>query len=103
MSRLLGQRAIHPTWCDGGDHAEVAREMGDDVEPAHYTTAGDTGRLTVTIEQPVELGAGRGGPVVTLDGLSADDSERYLVKMTSTDARTVAAMLLRAADKIELS
>jgi hypothetical protein len=84
-----------PDWCEGEDHREVAVDLQD--VPRHFRSIGYINRWQVTI---LRDGLQVGGPTyVELSG--CDDDRLYAAVLDSGQARSVAAMLLRAADEIE--
>src|ERR1700761_5895486 len=93
---LRGQQNC-PDWCAGSDHLRVSEECAG-ADPQHFREVGQIGRFEVAIIKPFELGGG--APIIEVNGCDESFSTRYFMALRSIDARSVAAMLIKAADEI---
>lgn len=91
-----------PEWCNGGDHEPLI--PGEPVE--HWTSVGDFHDARkvweVTIAQPVDVSPG-GHALLQLGNYDSARSELSQCRMTSSEARSIAALLIRAADRVEMA
>lgn len=101
----IDHRTQHPKWC-------VPEQHNDDVAEgrpfAHFRYGGDacvaSGRYDLAIEQPPRPD-GPGWltpPRITLHASNVDD-ELAILKLTTGEARVLAAQLLRLADRLDLA
>jgi hypothetical protein len=97
-----------PSWCDGGDHMACAPEEPGDGPPVHYTCIGNVGEYSrgltyeVVVTRATTLYDDR-GPVIGLAGRDFLYDEPYRARFTAASARSIAAMLVAAADRVELN
>jgi DNA-binding transcriptional regulator/RsmH inhibitor MraZ len=89
-----------PDWCDGTDHAK----LDPDSPSRHVALIAESVRpsMTVTVEQTEVIGAG-GLPLITVSKWDRVDSPLETMSLSATEARSLAAWLVRAADETEMN
>ena len=86
-----------PGWCDGSDHARFAEEIGKpEAATSHHAGIAETEGWEVYVEK----WCGE-KPIVKLHGW--DGQKMMHADMSTSEARTVAAMLVAAADRVEFN
>lgn len=83
-----------PEWCEGTDHVELADQFENSV-PEHFTDVGGGFGFDVVLKEPMD-GQHRRRVEVT------EYKSGTRIEMTSVVARSLAAWLVRAADKSEM-
>lgn len=98
--RDLRKEQCCPNWCNAGDHEAESRgalaNAGTEIQANHRHIVGEARSIVVLIEKPLS----QGWPVITVNRYTGSEVEK--VRLSMSEARSVAAMLVRAADLGEL-
>jgi hypothetical protein len=102
---LLDEKAnrVRMHWAMGGEHARISVvELRAGHDDSQKSVLDEGGYWSITLEQQPDIGdidGGHGQPFISLYTMGGADS----LTITSGEARVLAAQLLAAADKIDLS